>query len=323
MLLENPVQMSCPACEGRPSKFATLFTVTGFGRMCPVLKCAHCGLVLKGELPDDKTLAGLYSKEYVHFRNPQAPPTAADVQSIANKLEACRSASRALREKTKYRILDVGCGGGSVVRILRDLGHDAFGIDPYLPEEISQRYLHRDAAEIAGEEEFDIVLMLNVAEHLPRPEALFSSIRPLLAFDGVLLLTCPFGDSLARKVYCERWGQIALDEHLLFWTRPSLQAFLRRLHFEGRLTCRILGTPFPLGKVPLLSDRAATSGSARAQLAAPALAAPAQGKGPALVWRVARQIQGNPKLALLARTILASSRLGDYMQAVFWQSSKP
>jgi SAM-dependent methyltransferase len=317
------MQASCPACEGRPSKFAVLFTVRSFGRTCPVLKCAHCGLVFKGELPDEKTLTGLYSKEYVHFRNPQAPPTAADVQSLADKLEACRSASRALREKNKYRILDVGCGGGSVVRILRDFGHDAFGIDPYLPEEISLPYLHRDAAEIAGQEEFDIVLMLNVAEHLPRPEALFSSIRPLLACDGVLLLTCPFGDSLARRAYCGRWGQMALDEHLLFWTRSSLQAFLRRLHFEGRLTCRILGTPFPLGKVPLRSDRAVTSGPAHAQCAAPVIVAPAQGKGPALVWRIARQIQGNPKFASLARSVLASSRLGDYMQAVFWQSSKP
>jgi len=297
-----------------------LFPVTSVGRACWALKCGFCGLVFKSVLPEDKVLDGIYSDGYAHFQGGADSATEADTLSITDKLLACRSANEALRRKSRYRVLDVGCGRGAVVRILRELGHDALGVDPYLPAALIQPYLFRSTADLAGQEGFDIVLMLNVAEHLPRPERLFGSIRPLIARGGALLLTCPFGDSLARRVFCAKWNQMALDEHLLFWTQSSLEALFRRLHFEGRLTCRILGTPFPLGQVASLPD--GTAGEARGQaLLSRAVKepVPTNRKAPGLIWKIARRIQSNARLASLARSALAASRLGDYMQAVFSQ----
>jgi cytidyltransferase-like protein len=62
-------------------------------------------------------------------------------------------------------ILDVGCGPGHLVQMLRERGVTAVGFDPYL----SPRYAHCYRADIAdaGDNEYDVVVCREVLEHVP------------------------------------------------------------------------------------------------------------------------------------------------------------
>jgi len=103
----------------------------------------------------------------------------------------------------ELRILDVGCGPGLYVEALRAQGHDAIGIDPD-PTLVPGAYLRRmsvfDPAylKLFETQGFDLVMCLEVAEHipflladdlvgllcLPAPLVLFSAAQPGQGGDG-------------------------------------------------------------------------------------------------------------------------------------------
>jgi SAM-dependent methyltransferase len=64
------------------------------------------------------------------------------------------------------RVLDAGCGPGHLVRLLEDVGIDAYGMDLYPPE--TGPYLRKDITEpYRGESAFDLVICREVLEHIP------------------------------------------------------------------------------------------------------------------------------------------------------------
>jgi SAM-dependent methyltransferase len=73
------------------------------------------------------------------------------------------------------RILDVGCGPGLYVEELRAVGFDAYGVDNDERMPKQAWYRHVDLANLSGadlpSDDFDIVLSLEVGEHLPEKVA--------------------------------------------------------------------------------------------------------------------------------------------------------
>jgi SAM-dependent methyltransferase len=81
-------------------------------------------------------------------------------------------------------------------------------------------------------ETFDVIVAGDILEHLPRPEVLLGSLKPLLKPGGVLLLSLPnvanvtvrLGLLLGRFTYAPRG---ILDRtHLRFYTRATGRALL-------------------------------------------------------------------------------------------------
>jgi 2-polyprenyl-3-methyl-5-hydroxy-6-metoxy-1,4-benzoquinol methylase len=99
------------------------------------------------------------------------------------------------------RVLDVGCGTGSVItRHVSGAGFEALGIDTDAKSIdvanrsfLSDRLKFRCASlsEVGGT--FDAVLLIEVIEHLHSPGQLLSDIHNILAADGILVITVPNG----------------------------------------------------------------------------------------------------------------------------------
>ena len=108
---------------------------------------------------------------------------------------------RALRESVgnlqdRY-LLEVGCGTGMVLSYLERLGLRAFGLEMHLE---GLRYARRrtmapliccNAAEIPFVEQFDILTLCDVLEHVEDENALLMECNKALKFQGSLLLTVP------------------------------------------------------------------------------------------------------------------------------------
>jgi len=98
-------------------------------------------------------------------------------------------------------VLDIGCGGGLVCEPLTRLGASVTGIDP-AAETIEAAKAHARAAELdidyqaataediaAKGKSFDVVLLLEVVEHVPDVPAFLKAVAPLVKPGGIMILS--------------------------------------------------------------------------------------------------------------------------------------
>lgn len=107
------------------------------------------------------------------------------------------------KTEKQLRILDVGCGYGTLLGIAHNLGFETYGIDflpmgTYLSEETHKKYAihfeqcNLEASPLPFSGPFDVVLLTDVLEHLNfQPATLLAKIRDVLKPDGCLMVTTP------------------------------------------------------------------------------------------------------------------------------------
>ncbi|HBL25193.1 MAG TPA: SAM-dependent methyltransferase [Deltaproteobacteria bacterium] len=133
------------------------------------------------------------------------------ISAISQGLDPKHSASQAflwpivrdfLPRLDKARILDIGCGPGNQARSLADLGYDVVGID-ISAEAVAeaQRHVPEGCFHVADvydlpcsvlEGKFDVVIALEVIEHLYHPGRLLQAADGCLRPGGTLILSTPY-----------------------------------------------------------------------------------------------------------------------------------
>jgi SAM-dependent methyltransferase len=79
---------------------------------------------------------------------------------------------------------------------------------------------------------FDVVVMLDVIEHLEAPAEVLSCIRRALPVGGCLMVTTGDWDSLLARVMGRHWRLMTPPQHLFFFSRRTIVRLLRKLGFE-------------------------------------------------------------------------------------------
>lgn len=149
---------------------------------------------------------------------------------------------------TKQEVLDIGCGNGFMASRLVECGNRVVGVDVLPQPEIQEafeQYLCADLSHGLGntiaqlkDRRFDKILLMDVLEHLVKPEVLLRECRQLLKPSGQLLISIPnvanvtvrLSVALGRFEYGERG---ILDKtHLRFFTRKTARRMFRENGFE-------------------------------------------------------------------------------------------
>jgi 2-polyprenyl-3-methyl-5-hydroxy-6-metoxy-1,4-benzoquinol methylase len=147
-----------------------------------------------------------------------------------------------------HTILDIGCGEGFLSRELALAGNEVIGVDCIARPECldSMKAYHRsdlsDGLDASQEPlrsaHPDRILLLDVLEHLTRPEPVLRACRDLLAPHGIAIVTVPnianitirLGLALGRFEYADRG---ILDRtHVRFYTRKAARLLLAANGFE-------------------------------------------------------------------------------------------
>lgn len=119
------------------------------------------------------------------------------------------------------RWLDVGTGWGEVLEILGPSAGCAVGVEPQQSARHHARTRGLDVRESVdhlGDEQFDVITLFHVLEHIADPVTFLSALRQRLAPGGLLLVGVPHArDALLSLSGCE---------HLVLHPRQSLQAVL-------------------------------------------------------------------------------------------------
>ncbi len=141
------------------------------------------------------------------------------------------------------RILELGCGSGSLTYLLGQAGFDAVGLEmaPAAIELARDRFGVEvvqgplEVAELTGS--FDAVVAIDVLEHLPRPLATLELCVGRLKEGGALFLQTPrYNDQGAD------WEMLLPREHLFLFTAESVERLLR---VAGFATVEVGDSLFP------------------------------------------------------------------------------
>ena len=133
---------------------------------------------------------------------------------------------RELREvmrKDKFSLLDLGCGDGKLVKMAKERGIKAVGIDEKQGQTVEK-------FEVTNLEFFDVISMYHVLEHIKNPVKQLKRIKKWLKPNGVLVVEVPLTGNLSEKWLGDDYLIYWDKTHVNFWTKDE---FLRILDEAG------------------------------------------------------------------------------------------
>jgi len=135
------------------------------------------------------------------------------------------------------KILEIGSNIGFTLNIAKNNGYDVTGCELNDKcREISKLLwdipVEKDFFEI--NEKFDIIIMCDVLEHLPDPNAALIKIYSLLNDKGVLFIQLPNRQSKLCLKLKENWWFWCVPDHRFHFTVESLSALLKKSGFKEK-----------------------------------------------------------------------------------------
>ncbi len=209
-----------------------LATQRGF----PIVRCRTCGLVYVNPRPAGEVLLSLYADYHSREgRNEASWDRLMNRIFRASAEMLCSSRNGSGRQG----LLDVGCGFGGFVAMMRERGWDAEGLDPS-PAVVTAaatkgRTVRLGTLEgLQGERgAYDALTMFYVLEHLPDPMGALRKAFDLLTPGGTLLVRVPHTTPIVRLLAPLGLGGALYDPpfHLYDFSPAVLRKILGRTGF--------------------------------------------------------------------------------------------
>jgi 2-polyprenyl-3-methyl-5-hydroxy-6-metoxy-1,4-benzoquinol methylase len=142
---------------------------------------------------------------------------------------------RMVSYKEKGRLLDIGCGNGTYLALMKRLGWEVAGIeiDPEAAKIASSNFgIYVHVGDIAtapfDSESFDVITMSHVIEHVPDPVRFLGEAIQLLKPSGKVIIVTPNLQSLGARFFGTDWYYWDPPRHLVLFTPRSLALCLKK-----------------------------------------------------------------------------------------------
>lgn len=224
------IRRMCPLCGGAGGRI--LFEASDLNARVTrerfSLRRCDCGMAYLDPIP--ATPAEVYPASYDAHAAP-AP----------KRRKSSRFASVTRRPG---RLVDVGCGSGRDLLLLREKGWMVTGVEvsPEAAKRAREAGLDvrvgtlEEAALPAGSA--DVATLFHVLEHVADPVATAREVARVLAPGGVMLAHVPNFGSLNARLFREHWYELDVPRHVNFFTPRTLKRLVR----EAGLALRTLKT---------------------------------------------------------------------------------
>lgn len=194
--------------------------------------CKSCGMYVKQV--EEKKDEGLYDAHY--FDSYPYSKSFGLMQSyFKQKIEAIKEGTG----MNNPRILDVGCGWGDFLSVVKGEGLPYFGIDvsPIAVKKLKEKNINCDVSTIemyakTHKNEFDAIVSFQTIEHIKNPILYLNSAYTLLRPGGIILLTTPNNDSPLRYLLRGKWSVYNTDSHYSFFTKQTLRKTIEKTTFN-------------------------------------------------------------------------------------------
>ena len=240
--IRNGASGACPRCES--DAYLTLFQApdrfdTAKGRRFHVIECSRCALIRLDPMPDAEEIASFYPPSYWWEADRSAAGRLAEMYRRLVLLDHVHFVTHNIDRSGP--ILDVGCGGGSLVDALRRRGLKAYGLDPSgiaagcaksnYGLTVTQGTLP-DAPFAAGT--FSTITLCHVLEHVRNPMPMLEELAWLLKPGGKLFVQVPNAACWQFLLLGKRWSGLDVPRHLVHFRSIDLEDLLEATGFEIR-----------------------------------------------------------------------------------------
>lgn len=191
----------CPACGSAALADLDVLPLRA-GRTGFVCACDGCGLVFSNPLPAADALADFYSPsgEWAAERRDVDDRSVDDRQTASRAggtwtrmFDPIRHAIDVTAPPAGASVLDFGCGEGKLLDVLQDCGWQTWGIEPALDRAFRR---HRRLHAVPDAPRFDLIVAIQVLEHMPNPLQVLRELAGACRAGGHLLLSVPRFDTL-------------------------------------------------------------------------------------------------------------------------------
>lgn len=241
----------CPACGAESRTHATAYDVEyqTSEEAFEYRRCDSCRCVFLADPPVDR-LGQIYPSTYYAYD--------ADETSLVERTKAWldRRTFRPLLASVPggaLSVLDVGGGDGWLLTRLRELDDrisstTVVDLDPRAEAAARRRghdYFCGRIEDFDGGGPYDVVLLLNLIEHVADPGEVLAGLAEVLSPDGVILVKTPNVDSLDARLFRHRsWGGYHCPRHWVLFDGPGFEALAGRAGLVARRTEYTQGAPF-------------------------------------------------------------------------------
>jgi SAM-dependent methyltransferase len=239
----QPPRRGCPAC-GRLTEHAQLYSI----RTCAILRCTACGLG-RTEAPafeperyyTDDYFTGQHADGYADYRGAEGVLR----REFAGTVEFVRA------RRDGGRLLEVGCAYGFFLQEAKPF-FDVAGIELATDAAANARRCGLNVLTGVADEAtlhrlgtFDVIVMLDVIEHLSDPLDMLRLLGRHLVPGGIIVITTGDFSSLVARLAGKHWRLMTPPQHLWFFTPGSLSRMAR----SAGLDCEHVDHPWKI--VPL------------------------------------------------------------------------
>jgi SAM-dependent methyltransferase len=195
-----------------------------------MVRCRSCGLVYLNPRPADSEMSRIYPNNYHAFEF--KPAEFGFVYRVRRWLEARRLLRWCRHLPQQARILDVGCGDGFHLNLLRDFGKpdwqlEGVDIDSRAIAAASKLGItvHEGSVEQLPlpEQSYHLILMIMTIEHLANPTKTLRAVAKLLAPGGrVVIVTDNVGSPDFRIFGGRHWGGFHFPRHTYLFNKHTI-----------------------------------------------------------------------------------------------------
>ena len=226
-------ELDCFVCGGH--EFYLVSEVDRYGFFYPTGLCAHCGNVQQTSYYNASLLEEFYTHYYRKIYGDPTPAQLFEMQKKGHGPDVLRFVTETCAPQ---KVLEIGCGAGGILSLFHERGCQVLGLDfdeDYLKFAESKGVAVRRGSleSLAQDEQFDLIILNHVLEHIVDPRAFLTQVSQHLSGDGVLFIGVAALDAVASGAYRCDLLNYWQNAHTIHFTSQTLKMLCERVGFRS------------------------------------------------------------------------------------------